>query len=249
MNNFILEKLINKKLIGKKKILDIVPNGLQIEGKSEVIKIITGVSICQKLLNIAIAKKADAIIVHHGFFWNNEEKVILGIKRKRIKNILKHNINLYSWHLPLDIHKKIGNNVLFASNLNIKIKGNILPEVLWGEFENPIPYSILIEKIKKIFHRTPFHYGETAPNLIKRVAWCTGKGQKFLINSTKKNIDAFFTGEISEENIHVSFENKIHFFSLGHHATEIAGIKTLTKWLKKKNTKFDLEFVNIFNPI
>lgn len=249
MNNFFLENIINKKLNHTLYQNDYSPNGLQIEGKSNIKRIITGVTACQKLINVGIYLKVDAIIVHHGYFWKNESKRILGMKRERIKKILTNNINLYSWHLPLDVNNNFGNNVGFSKILNIKIKGKIFPFGLWGIFKEKIKPDILIQIISKKYKKKPFYYGPTGPKYINRVAWCSGKGQNLISKSLKFNIDAFLTGEVSEETIHIAEENNIHFFSLGHHVTEIYGIKMLGKWLSKIDKSLFVKFININNPI
>ncbi|ABJ90655.1 putative hydrolase-oxidase [Buchnera aphidicola BCc] len=181
MNNFFLEKIINKKLNCNKYTNDYLPNGLQIEGKSEINVIILGVTANENLLNIAIKKKADAVIVHHGYFWNNEEKKVLGMKRNRLKKILTNNINLYCWHLPLDIHKKLGNNVQLGKLLNISIKKYISPYIIQGYFKKKYTSTELIYFIEKKLNRSPFHYGPTGSKYIQNVSWCTGRGQIFLI--------------------------------------------------------------------
>lgn len=249
MNNLKIEKIINKKLYHKYDINDCIPNGLQIEGCSEIKNIVIGVTACQKLLDKAVQYKAHAIIVHHGYFWRNESSKIIGMKRNRLKTILLNNINLYCWHLPLDIHPKIGNNILLGYNLNIDILGNISPLVLWGTFKHKILVNDFIKIIKKKLYRTPFHYGNNFSQYIKRVAWCTGRGQNFIHQALKFNIDAYLTGEVSEETIHIAEENNIHFFSLGHHATEKFGIVALGQWLLKVDKTLNIKFVDINNPI
>lgn len=134
MKNITLEKIINKKL-NSNAFHDFAPNGLQIEGIKNIKKIITGVSACQELLNKAVKMNASAIIVHHGYFWNNSERTIKGIHKKRLYTIMSNNINLYSWHLPLDAHPQLGNNVQIAKKLDINIKGYLLPMVPWGIFK------------------------------------------------------------------------------------------------------------------
>ncbi|MGI4816736.1 MAG: Nif3-like dinuclear metal center hexameric protein [Janthinobacterium lividum] len=249
MNNFILEEIINKKLKNHKYKKDYTPNGLQVEGKNEIKKIITGVTACQNLLKIALQKNADAIIVHHGYFWKNQEKKILGMNRHRLKILLSNNINLYSWHLPLDLHPKFGNNIQLGKSLNIITYGYAFPYVLIGKFKKKHTAISLIQTISKKLDRIPFHYGRTGPKYIKRVAWCTGKGQNFFNQSIKLKIDAYLTGEVSEETIHIAEENKVHFFSLGHHATEKSGIFSLGKWLSQKDQNLSVTFVDIHNPI
>ncbi|AEO08098.1 Nif3-like dinuclear metal center hexameric protein [Buchnera aphidicola] len=246
MNNFDLEEIINYKLASHQ-YDDIVPNGLQIEGRSVVKKIITGVTACQDLLEKAVYYNADAIIVHHGYFWKNETRYIHNMQKKRLKTILTNNINLYSWHLPLDIHTELGNNAQIAKKLNISVKGNVLPYVFWGIMKNKITGDTLVNQIKNQFKITPIHLYENAPLYINRIAWCSGRGQSFIKQAYKFNIHAFLTGEISEETMHISKELGIHFFSLGHHITEKDGIKSLGKWLQKKYF-LDVQFIDINNP-
>lgn len=247
MYNHKLEKIINK-FLQINKYQDNVPNGLQVEGKMKIKKIIMGVSASQLLLNRAVKLNADAIIVHHGYFWKNENPVISNIKRKRLKTLLVNNINLYSYHLPLDVHPTIGNNVQLGNILGIKIKKYITPLLPIGEFENPITPHELILKIKKKLGRMPLHIGNCKSNIIHTISWCTGAGQNFIQNVTREKIDAFITGEVSEQTTHIARETKIHFFAAGHHATERLGIKKLGDWIQKK---LDLEvvFIDIHNPV
>ncbi|ACL30109.1 Nif3-like dinuclear metal center hexameric protein [Buchnera aphidicola str. APS (Acyrthosiphon pisum)] len=246
MNNFLLEDIINKKLLSNQ-YQDTVPNGLQIEGTEIVKKIITGVTACQALLDKALFYNADTLIVHHGYFWKNESKYIHNMQRQRLKTILSHNINLYSWHLPLDVHPKLGNNAQIAKKLNIDIQGSILPYVLWGTTKNKMTGFEFANKIERKFKKYPIHLYENAPLYISRVAWCSGRGQGFIKKACAFGIDAFLTGEISEETTHIAKELGIHFFSLGHHATEKDGVKSLGEWLQRK---YDLcvDFIDIYNP-
>ncbi|QCI27202.1 Nif3-like dinuclear metal center hexameric protein [Buchnera aphidicola] len=247
MNNFQLEKIINKKL-NNHLFHDVIPNGLQIEGTKYIKKIITGVSICQKLINIAIKKNAQAIIVHHGFFWKNECSKIIKNKKKRLKSILENNINIYNWHLPLDIHKTLGNNIQIANQLNINVLGKISDLILWGKFNSPISVLNLFNKIHNKFKRKPLCFQHNKNNIINNIAWCSGKGQDFIKNIHEFNIDAFLTGEVSEDTLHYAYENKIHFFSAGHYATERYGIQALGIWLMKKYN-LDIEFIELYNPV
>ncbi|WP_343189760.1 Nif3-like dinuclear metal center hexameric protein [Buchnera aphidicola] len=248
MKNSELEKIINKKL-NKKKFKDCIYNGLQIEGAKKIKKIITGVSICKKLIKIAILKNADAIIVHHGMFWKNKIKNIKNIHKNRLKLILENNINLYCWHAPLDLDTSIGNNVCIAKKLKIQIKGKINDFLFWGEFKKKINYKKLKNYIKKKYHRNPFCYNtKFKKKNIKTISWCSGKGQKFISDAANFGVDAFLTGEVSEETMHYVDEYKLYFFSAGHHVTEIDGVKKLGEWIQKK---YNIEtiFVNIHNPI
>ncbi len=131
MKNTELEQLINDKL-NSAAISDYAPNGLQVEGKETIQKIVTGVTASQALLDEAVRLQADAVIVHHGYFWKGESPVIRGMKRRRLKTLLANDINLYGWHLPLDAHPELGNNAQLATLLGITVKGEIEPLVPWG---------------------------------------------------------------------------------------------------------------------
>ncbi|MFI4819080.1 MAG: Nif3-like dinuclear metal center hexameric protein [Enterobacterales bacterium] len=246
MLNIELENLINKKL-NSKLIKDYCPNGLQIEGKKEVKKIITGVTSCKVLLEVAIEQNADAIIVHHGYFWKNENIKIIGIKRNHFKKILKNNINLYVWHLPLDYHIKLGNNIQLANILKINITDFINPLVVKGKFNKLFNAKSLKKKLEIDLNNNIFYYGKTGSNFIKTVALCAGSGQKFIEISLNKKVDAYITGDKSEQCINFAKENNLHFYSAGHYSTEKFGIKALSEWLFKKY-KFDVSFIDIPNP-
>lgn len=246
MNNLKLEKIINKYLqINLYK--DHVPNGLQIEGTSTIKKIITGVTASQDLLNKAVELKSDAIIVHHGFFWKNEPIQILNMKKKRIKTILCNNINLYSYHLPLDIHPIIGNNIQIGNIIDVKDINYILPILPIGKLEKPIKPEKFKNELKKKFKKKPLYIGNNK-KVIKKIAWCSGSGQNLLQKAAQFGADAFITGEVSEQVFHIAKEMDINFYSIGHHTTETYGIQALGNWLKKKYG-FSVNFINIFNPI
>ncbi len=246
INNLELEYLINQKL-NSDNIIDVVPNGLQVEGNKEINNIITGVTASQALINYACQNKADAIIVHHGFFWKNESQLIRGIKYNRLKKLLMNNINLYSWHLPLDIHPELGNNVQFAKTLNIKIIGMINNMVLQGELINPLNGIEFQKLIQKKLGYKVFYFNENIKRKIKYLSWCTGAGQKYIDLLFGKNIDAFISGELSEQTIHSAREIGIHFYAAGHHASERGGIKALTNWLST-NYNLYVKFLDIYNP-
>ena len=228
------------------------PNGLQVEGKPKIKTIITGVSANLALLKEAEKKKADAIIVHHGYFWKNEPYQITGIKYHRIKTLIKNNINLFAYHLPLDIHPKFGNNVMLAKKLDCKIIKELDID------NNSSNYGILCQldaisiekfqrKIEINLKRKPLIVG---PNkkIIQKIAICTGSGQDFIEEVFKSGADAYISGEISERTTHIANELGIVYIAAGHHATERYGIKSLGEHLK--NT-FNLThyFIDIDNPV
>ncbi len=246
MKNSELERLINEKL-NSSAISDFAPNGLQVEGREEIRKIITGVTACQALLDEAVRQQADAIIVHHGYFWKSEPAVIRGMKRRRLKTLLANDINLYGWHLPLDMHAQLGNNAQLGRLLGIETQGEIDPLVPWGTFPTALSGVELASWLELSLGRTPLWCGDTGPDEIRRVAWCTGGGQGFIDNAARFGVDAFITGEVSEQTIHSAREQGIHFYAAGHHATERGGIQALSDWLATE-TDLDVTFIDIPNP-
>lgn len=246
MNNVELEHIVNLQL-NTSAFSDYAPNGLQVEGRAEVQTLITGVTACQALLDEAVKRNADAILVHHGYFWKSESPLIKGMKRQRLRTLLTNDINLYGWHLPLDAHPELGNNAQLAKLFDIDVKGEIQPLVPWGELAEPLSGEALAAKIAERLGRTPLHCGDNAPALIKRVAWCSGGGQGFIDSAAAFGVDAFISGEVSEQTIHSAREQGLHFFAAGHHATERAGIKALGEWLAE-NHGLDVTFIDIDNP-
>lgn len=214
MKNTELEQLINEKL-NSAAISDYAPNGLQVEGKETVQKIVTGVTASQALLDEAVRLGADAVIVHHGYFWKGESPVIRGMKRNRLKTLLANDINLYGWHLPLDAHPELGNNVQLAALLGITVMGEIEPLVPWGELTMPVPGLELASWIEARLGRKPLWCGDTGPEVVQRVAWCTGGGQSFIDSAARFGVDAFITGEVSEQTIHSAREQGLHFLCCG----------------------------------
>ncbi|MGK3125184.1 type 2 GTP cyclohydrolase I [Candidatus Pantoea formicae] len=246
MKNVELEHIVNQQL-NTAAFSDYAPNGLQVEGRPEVKTLITGVTACQALLDEAVKHNADAILVHHGYFWKSESPLIKGMKRQRLRTLLINDINLYGWHLPLDAHPQLGNNAQLAQLFDIEVKGEIQPLVPWGELAEPLSGEALAAKIAERLGRKPLHCGDNAPALIKRVAWCSGGGQGFIDSAAAFGVDAFISGEVSEQTIHSAREQGLHFFAAGHHATERAGIKALGEWLAQ-SYGLDVTFIDIDNP-
>lgn len=246
MQNFQLEALVNQQL-NSDSFKDYAPNGLQVEGRAEVRKIVTGVTASQALLDEAVRLQADAVMVHHGYFWKNESPLIKGMKRSRLHTLLVNDINLYGWHLPLDAHPQLGNNAQLARMLAIQVRGEVMPLVPWGELTEALSGEQLAARIGTVLGRQPLHCGDNAPARIRRIAWCSGGGQGFIDNAAEFGVDAFITGEVSEQTIHSARENGLHFFAAGHHATERGGIKALGEWLASTH-QLDVTFIDINNP-
>lgn len=231
---------------------DYCPNGLQIEGRSEVNKIISGVTANQALIDIAVAEKADAILVHHGFFWKGERQEIVGMKYKRIKALLENGINLYAYHLPLDVHPQLGNNAQLAKLLGITDRRPLEP---WdkrsvgrvGKFTEAVAAEVLSARIESVLARKPLHI-DGGPKEIQSIAWCTGGGQDYITIAAEQGIDAFISGEISERTVHIAREMGIHYYAAGHHATERYGVQALGEWLKDE-LALDVQFIDVDNPV
>ncbi len=233
------------------KIHDYCPNGLQVEGKKEIKRVVTGVTASQALINKAIALQADALLVHHGYFWKGESAPVTGMKRNRLKALLTNDINLYAYHLPLDVHNTLGNNIQLANLLDITVEGE-LPAgkppsvVLKGHFETPVMVSELTQRLTERLNKAPLVEAD-GNETIRTVAWCTGGGQSFIELAAEHDIDAFITGEVSEQTIHVAREMGIAFFAAGHHATERYGIKALGEYLAEQHD-VEVFFVDVDNP-
>lgn len=246
MNHYELENIVNQQL-NSGAFSDYAPNGLQVEGRTEIKTLITGVTASQALVDEAVARNADAILVHHGYFWKSEPAVIKGMKRNRLRALLANDINLYGWHLPLDAHPTLGNNAQLAKLLDIEVKGEVQPLVFWGELATPLSGEALAQRIEERLGRAPLHCGDNAPAQIRRVAWCSGGGQGFIDSAAAFGVDAYITGEVSEQTIHSAREQGLHFFAAGHHATERGGIKALGEWLAEQHG-LDVTFIDIPNP-
>lgn len=246
MNNLQLEALINQKL-DVSNFHDYAPNGLQVEGRRNVQRVVTGVTACQDLLDAAIAVEADAILVHHGYFWKNEPAVVRGMKRNRLKALLVNDINLYGYHLPLDAHPVLGNNAQLAELFGIAVQGEVMPLVPYGELEKPLSGEELRQRIEVILDRKVLHSAQGGPEEISRIAWCSGGGQGFIQQAAEFGVDAFISGEVSEQTIHIAREMGLHFYAAGHHATERYGVKALGEWLESEHG-LDVMFIDIDNP-
>lgn len=246
MRNTELETLLNNQL-NIAAFQDYAPNGLQVEGREDVRRIVTGVTASQALLDAAVEQQADAILVHHGYFWKNEPSVVRGMKRNRLKTLLTNDINLYGYHLPLDAHPELGNNAQLAKLLDIHVLGEIEPLLPYGEFEKPLNAVILRERLEKLLGRAVLHCGDHAPTSLRRIAWCSGGGQGYIQQAAEFGVDAFITGEVSEQTIHIAREMGVNFYAAGHHATERYGIKALGEWLATHH-QLEVTFIDIPNP-
>ena len=237
---------------------DYAPNGLQVDGGRPIERIVTGVTACDALIDAAIADHADAIMVHHGYFWKGEPAPLTGMKGQRIRKLMQHGISLIGYHLPLDAHPVIGNNATLAAALDMTIIGALYPAETHPVGNIAICTAqnaqSLIAQITQALGRIPLHIAaeynvdtNTSNRLIERVGICTGGAQDMIEQAALMGCDAFISGEISERTTHIARELGIDYFACGHHATERGGIEALGRIIAQQ---FDLSvtFIDIDNP-
>lgn len=228
---------------------DYCPNGLQVEGRAELRSIVTGVTASLALLDAARDAGADAVLVHHGYFWRGEEPRVTGTRRARIALLLAHDINLFAFHLPLDAHAEVGNNVQLARILELSVAGRFCEQdiALHGAFDAPLPLSALARRVAERLGRVPLVIGRD-DQPVRRIAWCTGGAQGYLEEAVRLGVDAFISGEISEQTVHLARESGVAYIAAGHHATERYGIRALGEHLA---ARFGLAhtFIDIDNPV
>lgn len=230
---------------------DYCPNGLQVEGTASIGRLVSGVTASQALIDRAIELEADAVLVHHGYFWRGEDPCLVGMKGQRISSLIRANINLFAYHLPLDNHPTLGNNaglgrVLELSSWKSLRENDVSYPVFTGTYTDVHPLSKVTQGLSEALGRSVTSIGEDdAP--IRSVAWCTGGGQGYIDDAADAGVDLFITGEISEQTVHVARERNLAFIAAGHHATERFGARALGDWVANK---FDIEheFVDIYSP-
>lgn len=249
-----LTELLNcaDSLLDVSSIKDYCPNGLQVEGKPAIKKIVTGVTANLDLIDAAIEAKADAILVHHGYFWKGEDPCIKGMKKRRLARLLNADVSLIGYHLPLDIHPVLGNNVQLAERLGLIVEAGLEPNNLrsvglYGALETPLSAEDFSQKIAGELNREPLHIN-AGPKEIRSVGWCTGAAQGYIQQAIDLGLDAYITGEVSEPTVHAARENGIHFFAAGHHATERYGIEALGNYLADR-LGIEHRFIDIDNPV
>ncbi|MGP5406305.1 Nif3-like dinuclear metal center hexameric protein [Psychrobacter celer] len=242
---------------------DYAPNGLQVDGGRPIRRIVTGVTACEALIDAAIAEDADAIMVHHGYFWKGEPMTITGMKGQRIRKLMQHGISLIGYHLPLDAHPKIGNNAKLAEMLGLTITEALYPHESHpvGNIATCPPQSAesLTQTITQALGRIPLHISghyqyladsaadTAAPKLLKRIGICTGGAQDMIEQAAAMGCDAYISGEISERTTHSARELGIDYFACGHHATERAGIQALGD-IVAQQFGLSVRFIDIDNP-
>lgn len=231
---------------------DAAPNGIQVEGKSNIKRICTAVTASNDVIARAIHCKADALLVHHGYFWRGEDPVLTGMKRTRIGQLLRHDLNLFAYHLPLDCHPELGNNarigrLLHAQDIRMHMAGKT-PNLLWtGYLHAPLTPKQFTHQLTDHFKRKPLHIAGNDQD-IHHIAWCSGGAQDYIEDAHRLGADAYISGEISERTFYQAQELNIHYFACGHHATERYGIQALGEFLQER-LGLTHQFLDTDNPV
>lgn len=243
-----LENHLNQ-LLDISRFHDYCPNGLQVEGRGDIHTLISGVTASLDLLQAAVAARADAILVHHGYFWRGEDMRITGMKSRRIALLMTHQINLFAYHLPLDIHPQLGNNAILGKKLGLIETARFGEQDIaaLGELSTAMTLEMLGQKIARTLLRKPAMIGDPGKT-IRRIAWCTGAAQGYFEAAIQQGVDAYITGEISEQNVHAARESGVAFIAAGHHATERYGVQTLGDHIAQKFA-IRHQFIDIENPV
>ena len=211
---------------------DYAPNGLQVEGKPEIHRIVLGVSASQALIDHACSMGADCILVHHGWFWKGERSEVVGMKQRRLKALLKNDINLIAYHLPLDAHEEVGNNAEIARVLGLEIEqraGSLELLCVGRPKDGSVPVEAFVER--------------------RRVGWCSGAAQDELVEAASLGCDVYISGEISERTTYEARENGILYLACGHHATETLGIRALGRHIKNLWPELEIFWFADENPV
>ena len=227
---------------------DYAPNGLQLEGERPIRRIVSGVTASAAFIEAARAADADALLVHHGWFWRGESPTLVGLKGRRVRALMTSGASLFAYHLPLDAHPQYGNNVSLARVLGIEEPAaSDTSGLLWtGRLPAPLMPEAWAGAVAERLGRTPMLIpGGSGP--IERVAWCTGGGQGYIERAAALGVDAYLSGEISEQTTHAARELGISYLAAGHHATERYGVQRLGEHLARELGLWH-RFIEIDNP-
>lgn len=236
-------------LLGAPRVKDYCPNGLQVEGRAEVRKLVCGVTASLALIDAAIARGADGLLVHHGYFWRGEDPRVVATRRKRLARLLGNELNLYAYHLPLDLHPELGNNAQLAKLMGWRATGRFGDQDVGviGELEAPASLMQVVRSVGARLGREPLVVGEAATE-IRRVAWCTGAAHGLFEAAIAAGAELFVSGEVSEPTVHLARESGVPYIAAGHHATERYGVHALGQHLQT-SIGIQCDFVDIDNPV
>ncbi len=231
---------------------DYGPNGLQIEGRPRIRRLITGVSACLELFETARRKSADAVLVHHGIFWSGSPRTLIGMQYRRVCELIAGEINLLAYHLPLDRHPELGNNALAAAAFGLTERQPFavhqgLEIGFKGRFENPVPAAELPRMCVEIFGQEPLAF-LSGPERVASLGIVSGGAQRDFYQAIAAGLDAYITGEVSEWVMNVAREEGVHYLAAGHYATERLGVRALGEHLGER-FGLEVEFVDVPNPV
>lgn len=228
---------------------DYCPNGLQVEGRPEIGRVVCGVTASQALLDEAVRRRADAVIVHHGWFWRNDHACVTGIRKTRLATLLRQDISLFAYHLPLDAHPEVGNNAELARRMGWQVEGRFAEQDLGclGRPDGGQSAADIAGALERLLGRTPLLVGP-GDRRVTRLAWCSGGAQGWFEQAIAAGADCYVSGEISEQTVHIARETGVPFIAAGHHATERYGIMALAGHLQDR-FGIDCEFVELDNPV
>lgn len=236
---------------------DYCPNGLQVEGSAEVRRILCGVTASQALIDEAVRRKVDAILVHHGWFWRGEDGRVTGFRKRRMATLLAHDINLFAYHLPLDAHAELGNNAQLAALLGWQVTGRFAEQDIGFLGVPPAPspgiprritsVGDIAAKLETVLGRPPLLIGDgTRP--VAKIAWCSGGAQGYFEQAILAGADVYVSGEISEQTVHLARESGVPYIAAGHHATERYGVQALGRHLVI-HCGIACDYVELDNPV
>jgi len=218
MSDFKSLTLAFDQLLQPAKFKDYGPNGLQVEGKNNIRKLVSGVTASLSLIDAAVAANADAILVHHGLFWRGQDGRVVGWMKERLQKLLTHNINLYAYHLPLDAHPELGNNAQLGKVLDFEVQAWCGEQnlVCLGQAQNERVFENADALARHLEGKLGHAVVSIAPHgrSIRKLAWCSGGAQSYFESAIDHGVDAFITGEISEPQAHIAKENRRGFFSV-----------------------------------
>jgi dinuclear metal center YbgI/SA1388 family protein len=228
---------------------DYCPNGLQVEGRADIRRLVCGVTASQALLDEAVARRADAVLVHHGWFWKGEDGRVTGIRKRRLATLLAADINLFAYHLPLDAHAELGNNAQLAARLGWQVSGRFAEQDIGflGSLPAAAPAAAVAESLEARLGRAVLLVGDPQRR-VERLAWCSGGAQGWFEQAIAAGADCYVSGEISEQTFHLARESGVPYIAAGHHATERFGIQALGERLAAE-FGLECEFVDLDNPV
>lgn len=235
-------------VLGASRFIDYCPNGLQVEGERPIARIASAVTASLAVVRSAVEQGADALLVHHGWFWRGEDPRVIGPRRERLRSLLAGGVHLYAYHLPLDVHPEFGNNVQLGARMGWRVDGRAGEHdlIAWHDLLDEVDVSTLVEALDERLQRRPLAVGRL-DRPIRRIAWCTGAAHDLLEQAIAAGADAFVSGEIAERTTHLAREAGVVYFAAGHHATERFGVQALGRYVA---ARFGLRhwFIDDENP-